>query len=153
MLVHGKTEDGRLVDLSRAARFQSLAARVFTVSTTGLVRPVADGAGKLEIEAGGKTVTLPVAVTGAARPRRFNFENDIVPILSRHGCNSSGCHGKAEGKNGFKLSVFGFDALADHQALTMEARGRRIFPGAPENSLMLRKAADHRVTEVSLRRL
>src|SRR5262249_50125851 len=51
------------------------------------------------------------------------------------------CHGKAEGKNGFKLSVFGFDARADHQALTMEARGRRVFPGSPENSLMLRKAS------------
>ena len=71
----------------------------------------------------------------------LNFENDIVPILSKFGCNTAGCHGKAEGQNGFKLSVFGFDPLADHRALTMEGRGRRVFPAAPEQSLLLRKAS------------
>ena len=48
--------------------------------------------------------------------RPLNFENDIVPILTKFGCNASGCHGKAEGQNGFKLSVFGFDPMADHTA-------------------------------------
>src|SRR5258708_38979431 len=75
----------------------------------------------------------------AEQPRRFNFENDIVPILSKFGCNSSGCHGKAEGQNGFKLSVFGFDPPADYTALLKEGRGRRVFPAAPEHSLLLRK--------------
>ena len=70
----------------------------------------------------------------------FNFANDIVPIFSRHQCNTSGCHGKAEGQNGFKLSVFGFDPPADYAALVMEGRGRRVFPAAPERSLLLRKA-------------
>jgi hypothetical protein len=77
----------------------------------------------------------------AEPPRRFNFENDIVPLLSRFGCNSSGCHGKAEGQNGFKLSVFGFDPVADHAALTKEARGRRVFFASPDQSLLLRKIA------------
>jgi hypothetical protein len=77
--------------------------------------------------------------TSPTSPRRFNFENDIVPLLSRFGCNSSGCHGKAEGQNGFKLSVFGFDPRADYVALTQESRGRRVFPAAPEHSLLLRK--------------
>src|SRR5262249_9050476 len=58
-----------------------------------------------------------------------------------HGCNSSGCHGKAEGQNGFKLSVFGFDPAADHAALVKEGRGRRLLPAAPERSLLLTKAA------------
>ena len=75
----------------------------------------------------------------ATAPRRFNFENDVEPLLSRYGCNSSGCHGKAEGQNGFKLSVFGFDPAADHAALVDEARGRRVFPASPEHSLLLRK--------------
>ena len=78
-------------------------------------------------------------VTAAERP--LNFENDIVPILSRYGCNSSGCHGKAEGQNGFKLSVFGFDPAADYRALAVEGRGRRVFPAAPEKSLLLLKAS------------
>src|SRR6202011_5466999 len=80
-----------------------------------------------------------VTVKGAGDVRRFNFENDVIPLFSRHGCNSSGCHGKAEGQNGFKLSVFGFDPPADFAALTKEDRGRRVFPSSPEFSLMLRK--------------
>lgn len=71
----------------------------------------------------------------------LNFENDIVPILSKFGCNASGCHGKAEGQNGFKLSVFGFDPPADYRAITMEGRGRRVFPSAAEKSLLLLKAS------------
>ncbi len=74
-------------------------------------------------------------------PARVNFANDIVPLLSRYGCNSSGCHGKAEGQNGFKLSVFGFDPAADYDAITKEARGRRVFPAAAEHSLLLAKAS------------
>src|SRR5437867_4737932 len=81
----------------------------------------------------------PIWAADPVRP--FHFENDIEPLLSRFGCNSSGCHGKAEGQNGFKLSVFGFDPAADHAALTKEARGRRVLPGAPEFSLLLMKAS------------
>lgn len=72
--------------------------------------------------------------------RQYNFENDIVPILSKFGCNASGCHGKAEGQNGFKLSVFGFDPEQDYRALTMEGRGRRVFLASPNKSLVLLKA-------------
>jgi hypothetical protein len=62
-----------------------------------------------------------------------------MPIFSKLGCNSAGCHGKASGQNGFKLSVFGFDPEADFAALVKEARGRRLFPSAPERSLLLLK--------------
>jgi hypothetical protein len=86
---------------------------------------------------------LTVAFCGAATAdeRPYNFANDVVPLLSRFGCNSSGCHGKAEGQNGFKLSVFGFDPAGDYRALVMEGRGRRVFPAAADQSLLLRKAA------------
>lgn len=77
----------------------------------------------------------------AAEPSSLHFENDILPILGRHGCNSSGCHGKAEGQGGFKLSVFGSDPDADFAALTKEGRGRRVFPAKPEESLLLRKGS------------
>src|SRR3954471_548498 len=76
-----------------------------------------------------------------ARSQPLNFENDIVPILSKFGCNASGCHGKAEGQNGFKLSVFGFDPPADYRAITMEGRGRRVFPSSAEKSLLLLKVS------------
>lgn len=74
-----------------------------------------------------------------ARAADLHFENDILPILARHGCNASGCHGKAEGQGGFKLSVFASDPEADFAALTKEGRGRRVFPARPEESLLLRK--------------
>ncbi len=92
-------------------------------------------------------VLLAIAATGSsiqaqevAKTRAFHFETDVVSILSRFGCNSSGCHGKAEGQNGFKLSIFGFDAPADHISLTSESRGRRTNPAVPERSLLLQKA-------------
>ena len=76
---------------------------------------------------------------GIESPAFVSFENEIIPLLSKAGCNAGSCHGKAEGKNGFKLSVFGFDAKSDYTALVKEARGRRINLAAPEHSLLLRK--------------
>jgi hypothetical protein len=141
LLVEGRTADGRVVDLTRQATFRSLAPKNVDVSPEGVVRGLADGQGAIEVTAAGRTEQVAVSVRNASAPRRFNFENDIVPILSRHGCNSSGCHGKAEGQNGFKLSVFGFDPPADYDALTKEGRGRRVFPAAAEQSLLLQKAS------------
>src|SRR6188472_2189692 len=56
----------------------------------------------------------------------IDFRNDIEPLLSRYGCNAGGCHGKASGQNGFKLSLFGFDATYDYDEIVKRARGRRI---------------------------
>ena len=69
----------------------------------------------------------------------MDFNNDLLPLLSKLGCNSGGCHGKASGQNGFKLSVFGFDAAADFESLVKEGRGRRLFAAKPESSLFLKK--------------
>ena len=82
-----------------------------------------------------------VSVSGTAQQRRLTYVNDVLPILSRHGCNSSGCHGKAEGQNGFRLSVFGFDPNFDYNALVKEARGRRTLVSAPAQSLVLKKVS------------
>ncbi len=141
MLVHGKTSAGRQVDLTHRAHYRILDAQVARVSASGVVQAAKDGRTQLEILVAGRTILIPVSVTGTRAARTFHFENDISPLLSRHSCNSSGCHGKAEGQNGFKLSVFGFDPEADHAALVKEARGRRIVPAAPDQSLFLRKAA------------
>ncbi len=69
-----------------------------------------------------------------------SFRNDIVPILTKSGCNSGSCHGAAAGKNGFLLSLFGYDPARDHTALTRALRGRRLDPAHPDDSLMLQKA-------------
>lgn len=70
-----------------------------------------------------------------------DFENDLQPILTRFGCNSGPCHGKARGQGGFQLSLLGFDAQQDFDAIAKEGRARRVFPGAPENSLLIAKPA------------
>ncbi len=71
---------------------------------------------------------------------RVSFQLDVQPVLTAYGCNSGPCHGKQRGQNGFQLSLLGFDSDFDHAAVTREARGRRIFPAAAEQSLLLRKA-------------
>jgi hypothetical protein len=79
----------------------------------------------------------------AAAPLRaqtpVSFELDVMPILTARGCNAGACHGKQRGQNGFQLSLLGFDPDFDFAALTMNARGRRVFPAAPERSLLLQK--------------
>ncbi len=80
-----------------------------------------------------------VAFAEPAAEQPINFSNDIVPIFTKLGCNAGACHGKASGQNGFRLSLLGFEPEVDYQALTREARGRRVFPAAPEMSLLLLK--------------
>lgn len=75
-----------------------------------------------------------------AQVHRVYFNTDVVPLLTKLGCNSGGCHGKAEGQNGFKLSLLGFEPEQDYEAIVQEARGRRLLPSAPAASLLLLKA-------------
>jgi len=71
----------------------------------------------------------------------ISFQLDIQPILVASGCSTGACHGKSRGQNGFQLSLLCFDPDFDYVALTRSARGRRVFPSAPEKSLILQKAA------------
>jgi len=84
---------------------------------------------------------LGLSAQAAESPRPLNFANDIVPILTKGGCNGGGCHGKASGQNGFKLSLLGFEPQEDYEHIVKEARVRRVFPAAPEQSLLLTKGA------------
>ncbi|HEX7860550.1 MAG TPA: DUF1549 domain-containing protein [Verrucomicrobiae bacterium] len=68
-----------------------------------------------------------------------SFVRDVLPMMAKAGCMAGGCHAKAEGQNGFKLSVFSYDPKADYEEIVKDARGRRIFPSAPEESLLLLK--------------
>lgn len=139
LLIYGRRPDGQEIDLTHASSYHSLDPHIALVTGDGFVRAVGDGATAVIVESAGHILRVPVRIQGTTQPRQFNFANDIIPLFSRYGCNSAGCHGKAEGQNGFKLSVFGFDPSADYDALTRESRGRRVFPAAPEQSLLLLK--------------
>src|SRR5687767_11570113 len=80
-----------------------------------------------------------VVSAGEAGEARITYELDVLPVLTAVGCNAGACHGKQRGQNGFQLSLLGFDPDFDHASLTREARGRRIFPAAPLQSLLLQK--------------
>jgi len=140
LLVTGTTRAGREVDLTTQATFTSSDPDRVRVTEQGQVFPRADGTATVTVSAAGRSWQVPVRVSDATVPPSYHFEQDILPVFSRFGCNTSGCHGKAEGQNGFKLSVFGFDPPADYNAICKEGRGRRIFPAAPELSLVLAKA-------------
>jgi len=84
-------------------------------------------------------VPLAPSVTAAEKP--VSFELDVQPILVAQGCSAGACHGKSRGQNGFQLSLLCFDPDFDYAALTQNARGRRVFPAAPEKSLLLLKGA------------
>ena len=85
-------------------------------------------------------VVLSMVGTRISADQPISFTNDVMPILSKYSCDAGGCHGKATGQNGFRLSLFGGDAEFSHRSIVLEAKGRRVFPASPENSLLLRKA-------------
>ena len=133
------TLDG--VDGTRGAKYVVADPAIATVDAAGRVTPKAEGKTEIVVTHAAVATRVPIEVTGLKSPRPVSFEQDIIPILTKASCNSGGCHGKAEGQAGFKLSVFGFDPEADYQALVHDSRGRRIFPASPANSLLLVKGA------------
>jgi hypothetical protein len=103
--------------------------------------PLADGQTELTVAFGGQTAKVPVKVTQAKADRPISFKLDVMPVFLRAGCNQGGCHGAARGKDGFRLSLFGFDPDGDHYRLTRELNGRRVNLAMPHDSLLLEKAA------------
>jgi hypothetical protein len=104
------------------------------------IRPKSDGETKIQFAASGLTVDVPVKVSDSATVRDISFDRDVMPIFMKHGCNNGSCHGAARGKDGFMLSLFGYDPVGDHFRLTRQLIGRRVDLAVPEKSLLLQKA-------------
>ncbi len=86
-------------------------------------------------------VAAPKEPTGTlVSLRPIYFGTDVVPILTKLGCNGGGCHGKSTGQNGFRLSLFGFEPEFDYAVIVNESRGRRLSMAAPDQSLLLTKS-------------
>lgn len=132
--------ENRWIDRSQQATWKIASPDICVVSSPLVVTPKQDGKTTITITVGQQSMVLPVNVKNATQYPVPTFERDIQPILSRYGCNSGPCHGKARGQNGFALSLLGYDHDYDFAAITAEAKGRRLFPAAPANSLFLRKA-------------
>ena len=141
LIVTGEYSSGQLHDHSRKVTYAAAPAGVVNIDAKGHVTPVMDGDTVVTAtDPSGKTATMPIKVVGVANDIPINFTNQVVPIFTKLGCNSGGCHGKASGQNGFKLSLLGFYPDEDHEYLVKEARGRRLFPSSSGQSLLLSKA-------------
>lgn len=141
LVVTGKYAGDMLRDVTRQVKFETKPAGIVTIDETGLVKTAGDGTVTIAAVApNGKRAELQLTVSNFAHAASINFPNQIVPLFTKFGCNGGGCHGKASGQNGFKLSLLGFEAGEDFEHLVHEGRGRRLSPGAPDTSLLLTKA-------------
>jgi Protein of unknown function (DUF1553)/Protein of unknown function (DUF1549) len=138
VLLTATTAAGDRIDATRLAKAEK-SADVVEVSPTGLIRPKADGKAEITFSLGERSVVVPVTVTGNGGDYKVSFVQDVMPTVSKLGCNAGTCHGSAQGKNGFKLSLRGYDPVFDHLALTDDLSARRFNRAMPEQSLMLLK--------------
>jgi len=140
LIVTAALNAGRLQDLSGDAQYSVTDPKIVKVTASGRIIPLANGATEIVAKFLDKSVKVSVKASSVDENLPINFPNQVVPVFTKLGCNSGGCHGKASGQNGFKLSLLGFEPEVDYAALVKEARGRRVFPAAPERSLVLMKA-------------
>ncbi len=102
--------------------------------------PLADGQTNLIVTHNGRTLNIPVTVKSATTDRPISFKLDVMPVFMKSGCNSGSCHGAARGKDGFRLSLFGYDPDGDYQRITREIATRRLNLALPAESLLIQKA-------------
>jgi hypothetical protein len=137
--VLGEYADGRQWDLSRTAHLHSSAPSVAAVDAAGVVRSVGNGQATITVEAGGQKATIAAVVERAGADVPVSFTREIVPLLTRAGCNQGACHGGQHGKGGFRLSLRGFDPAFDWEQIVQSAEGRRVVLSDPERSILLLK--------------
>ena len=131
--------NGRQEDWTRTAEWTSSDPKIAAVDAHGLIRPVADGEARITVRANGRTATVAVRVRDSHAPFQWSFRNHVIPLMTKVGCNQGACHGALAGKNGFKLTLRGYDPQADYESLTRVSVGRRVSLTEPEASLMLLK--------------
>lgn len=139
LVVQAKYSDGITRDVTAEAKYTPANAALVKIDQSTLY-PVADGKTELTVEYGGHKVVVPVDVQAATTDRPISFKLDVMPVFMKAGCNMGSCHGSARGKDGFRLSLFGFDPDGDFHRLTREVSGRRINLALPNESLLVEKS-------------
>ncbi len=129
--IQAEYADGSTRDATSAATAQ-IAAGVADVGD-GIVAPKADGKGSLKVTYEGLEAEVPVEVRRASAIEPLRFRNDVMPVLTKAGCNTGKCHGAVSGKDGFRLSLFGYDPEGDHFRIIREVVGRRVNLAARED--------------------
>lgn len=141
MLAASFSRTGERRDLTGNAEWTVEPAGVVAIEPGGYLRPIGPGRAAVRATIAGASRSAAIQVVSTSEgDRPWDFSEDVVPVLTRAGCNTGGCHGKAEGQNGFALSLFGYDPEGDHRAISRDGAGRRLNLMAPADSLLLRKA-------------
>jgi hypothetical protein len=142
LLVTAEMANGSLRDWTRTVTYTVEPAGAVRISADGLAIPLTEGTATITArdESSGVVTTANIEVAGLANHQGISFPSQIVPVFTKLGCNGGGCHGKASGQSGFKLSLLGFEPREDYERVVNEGRGRRVFPAAPDHSLLLTKA-------------
>jgi hypothetical protein len=138
LVVMATYSNGVTKDVTAEAEYKIADGKICKVEKQ-FVYPTADGKTEITVGYQGRTMKLPVAVKDAAKDRPVSFKLDVMPIFMKAGCNSGTCHGAARGKDGFRLSLFGFDPDGDHYRLTREFNGRRVNVAIPESCMIIEK--------------
>ena len=133
--------NGRSTDATRNVEFTISDPAIAAISATGIVMPRKSGSTELLISQGEITAKIRIEVANGEIDLPLSFDQDIVPILTRRGCNGGGCHGKSTGRGGFNLSLFGYDPESDFASITRESAGRRVTTHQSTASLLLQKPA------------
>lgn len=139
LVVTARYPDGSARDVTPVATITAEPASIVEVSEHGFLRPKQNGMATLTITAGSQAAKVAVSVTGMDQPRPVSFRRDVIAALNVGGCNSGACHGTPSGKNGFKLTLRGYDPAADYLQLTRDQFGRRTGKHDPDQSLLLLK--------------
>jgi WD40 repeat protein len=141
ILVTARLANGEALDVTRLAKLElsGFSKSAASVSASGVVLPKANGSVTVKATLAGKSISVPVKVTGIGKDLDTDFIRDVNPVLTKAGCNGGVCHGAKDGKNGFKLSLRGYDAEYDVRAFTDELASRRANVASPDDSLMLLK--------------
>lgn len=134
-----RRDDGVTVDVTDQVRWNVDDEKLAKIDGV-MLRPIADGKTFLTARYRNTTVKTEVTVTQATAHPPTSFAKDVMPVLTRSGCNTGSCHGAAQGKDGFRLSLFGFDPQGDYDRITREIGVRRINLALPAESLFLKKA-------------
>lgn len=132
--------DGRQRDVTAQARFKSRSPALLEVDAEGQCRAKAAGNAVVEVAYSGLAAQVAVTVAAPGGHVSPSFHEDVVPLLTRAGCNMGACHGKLAGQKGFKLSLRGFAPEEDFDRLAREGRGRRVNFAQPDDSLLLQKS-------------
>jgi hypothetical protein len=139
IVISGRYANGTVRDLTPFCDVAVEDTNVVAIDAGGFLIPRKDGATALVIKAGGRSIRVPVTVKDFTKLQPISFRHQMVAALNVGGCNMGACHGTPSGKNGFRLSLRGYDPAADYLQLTRDVLGRRTDRLDPDASLILKK--------------